>query len=257
MALRCHLGVGNAMGLDFEEQALYHYQSPITGASPACGHHLFICFSACKVFIDADIIAALLQASLGGSTAAFYVHAFGETTFCFSVASAAIAQALLLEKPIHHRNFTFHFASENKEQPADWPSSRQSLPQLLRSSPDLATHFEIKAWLRFRSFTTPELPTSPHGCRMSAQIIQFLFTLHAQLVDSILACIFGKRPELFNTTFEDLARFSFTVACPEIAELIISLGNFQRLGILLRFLPSPRFNQGSSRSPSSPTMSTH
>ncbi|KAI4976572.1 hypothetical protein ZWY2020_050179 [Hordeum vulgare] len=195
------------------------------------------------------LVAALLQAVIGGCAGDFFVAKCDSRTFRFLVSSRAVRDLLLREKPSCIRSCSFVFLPYLPLPPSS-PSASigcSSLDDFLRIPFDLSLQFESIALLHLGYPVTTSTPND-HGCRMHAWLIQFPFKLDAKTLGLILSRLFGGDHTRLNVTFDDERRFSFTVASPAIAALIASFGDFIRPGILLRFP-----NHGSSSMPPPPT----
>ncbi|KAM3387379.1 hypothetical protein ACQJBY_010298 [Aegilops geniculata] len=87
------------MGLEFEDDCSYYLRLAITTPALHLASTLYIVFGYSTRHLDAIVVAALLQAILGGSAAHFYVAQCSPLVFCFHVASARVAESSL-PKPL-------------------------------------------------------------------------------------------------------------------------------------------------------------
>ncbi|XP_037482384.1 uncharacterized protein LOC119361128 [Triticum dicoccoides] len=237
VALRCFLGCGNAMGLEFEDDASYYLRLNITTPAIHLASPLYIIFHYSNRRLDATIIAALLQSVLGGAAADFFVAQCSPLVYRFHVASALIAEIILAQSTLRFRAYSLSFL---RTLPPIIPSppntaTCMTLAHLLQIPEDLGLHFESVAWTQCRSLVSQCPPNQPHGCRMYVRVIQFPFTLDAITMSLILVFLFGGTHHQFNVTDDGDSCFFFTVASPAVAALIASMGDFHKLGILLRF----------------------
>ncbi|XP_048552924.1 uncharacterized protein LOC125533258 [Triticum urartu] len=237
VALRCSLGCGNAMGLEFEDDASYYLRLDITTSAVHLASPLYIIFHYSNRLLDATIVAALLQAVLGGAAADFFVAQCSPLVYCFHVASARIAEIILAQSTLCLCAYSFSFVRTLPPIPPSPPHIATCMPlaHLLQIPEDMGLHFESVAWAQCRSLVSQRPPNQPHGCRMYARVIQFPFTIDATTMGLILACLFGGIHHQFNVTDDGDSCFSFTMASTGVAALIASMGDFHKLGILLRF----------------------
>ncbi|XP_044432179.1 uncharacterized protein [Triticum aestivum] len=237
VALRCFLGCGNAMGVEFEDDCCYYLRLDITTPALHLASPLYITFNYSNRHLNVTVVAALLQAVLGGSAAHFFVVQCSPLIFRFHVASARVAEIILAQAPLRFRNYSFSFARTLPPLPPPPRSTAtcMTLAQLLQIPDDLGDHFERVAWAQCRSPVSILTTTQLHGCRMYARVIQFPFDLDASLMSLILACLFGGIHHLFNVTDDGDSCFSFTVVSPDVASLIASMGDFRKLGMMIRF----------------------
>ncbi|XP_044460374.1 uncharacterized protein [Triticum aestivum] len=255
VALRCFLGCGNAMGLEFEDDASYYLRLSITTPAIHLASPLYIIFHYSNRRLDAIIVAALLQSVLGGAAADFFVAHCSPLVYRFHVASARIAEIILAQSTLRSRAYAFSFLRTLPPLPPSPPHDATCMPlaHLLQIPEDLGLHFESVAWTQCRSLISQRPPNQPHGCRTYVRVIQFPFTLDAITTSLILVCLFGDTHHHFNVTDDGDSCFSFTVASPAVAALIASMGDFHKLGILLRF-PWPVPTGCAPCSPSGTTM---
>ncbi|XP_045087760.1 uncharacterized protein [Aegilops tauschii subsp. strangulata] len=234
VALRCFLGCGNAMGLEFEDDCNRYLRLDITTPELHLASPLYVVFDFSNRHLDTIVVAALLQAALGGCAADFFVAMCSPLIFRFHVASPRVAEIILDQSKVCHRNYAFAFARTLPPLPST-AASCMSLARLLQIPEDLGLQFEAVAWSQLRSYVTVDPGRHPHGCRMYARVIQFSFTLSATSMALVLARLFGGCYLHFNTTNDGDSCFSFTVASPAVAKLIASMGDFRKRGMLLRF----------------------
>ncbi|XP_040243810.1 uncharacterized protein [Aegilops tauschii subsp. strangulata] len=251
VALRCFLGCSNAMGLEFKDDCCYYLRLDITTPAMHLASPLYIVFDYCNHHLDAIAVAALLQAALGGSATDFFVAKCSPLIFRFHVASARVAELILAQSTIRHRNYSFSFARTLPPLPPPSHSvaTCMSIAQLLQILEDLGLDFEGVAWAQCRSSVSIHPPNQPHGFRMYAHVIQFPFALDTITLGLILASLFGGVHHQFNVTDNGDSYFSFTVASTDVATRIASMGDFRKLGMLIRF-PWPLPMGGARRSPS-------
>ncbi|XP_048543844.1 uncharacterized protein LOC125522846 [Triticum urartu] len=237
VALRCFLGCGNAMGLEFEDDCSYYHRLDITTPELHLASPLYIVFDFSNRHLDAIVVAALLQPVLGGSAADFFVAMCSPLVFCLHVASSRVAEIILAQTRVRHHNFAFFFTRTLPPlpPPPQAAASCMSLAHLLQIPDDLGLHFEGVAWSQLRSPVSIDPCNQPHGCRMYARVIQFPFALNATSMALILAHLFGGFHHSFNITDDGDSCFSFTVASQEVAKLIASMGDFHKKGMLIRF----------------------
>ncbi|XP_020201659.1 uncharacterized protein [Aegilops tauschii subsp. strangulata] len=248
VALRCFLGCGNAMGLEFEDDCSYYLRLDITTPALHLASPLYIAFDYSNRSLDALVVAALLQAVLGGSVAHFFVAQCSPLVFRFHVASARVAEIILAQTTIRCRHYSFSFVRKlpSFPHPPHSAATCMTLAQLLQIPDDLGFQFEAVAWSQLRSQVTVRSGCQSHGCRMYARVIQFPFTLNAVTMALVLAHLFGGSYLHFNTTDDGDSCFSFTVASPAIAKLIASMGDFHKRGMPIRF-PWPQLMGGAQR----------
>ncbi|XP_040251644.2 uncharacterized protein [Aegilops tauschii subsp. strangulata] len=247
VALQCFLGCGNAMGLEFEDDCNRYLRLDNTTPELHLASPLYVIFDFSHRQLDTIVVAALLQATLGGSAADFFVAMCSPLTFRFHVASPRIAEIILDQSKVCHRNFAFARTLPPLPPPPPTSASCMSLARLLQIPDDLGLRFESVAWSQLRSHVTIDSDRQPHGCRMYARVIQFPFTLNATDMALILAPLFGGCYHHFNTTDDGDSCFSFTIASPAVATLIASMGDFRKRGMLIRF-PWP-LRMGAARRP--------
>ena len=89
VALRCFLGCGNAMGLEFEDDCCYYLRLDITTPALHLASPLYITFGYSNRHLDAIVVAALLQPSWVARPPTSSSHnASSPLVFRFHVASA-------------------------------------------------------------------------------------------------------------------------------------------------------------------------
>ncbi|XP_048539919.1 uncharacterized protein LOC125519075 [Triticum urartu] len=245
VALHCFLGCGNAMGLEFEDDCSYYLRLAITTPALHLASPLYTAFGHSNRHLNAIVVAALLQAVLGGSTAHFFVAQCSPLVFRFHVASARVAEIILAQTTLHFRNYSFSFARTLPSFPSPPHSAAtcMTLAQLLQIPDDLGLQFEAVTWSQLRSHVTARSCYQPHGCRMYACVIQFPFTLNATIMALVLAHLFGDSYFHFEVTDNGDSCFSFTVASPAVAKLIASMGDYRKRRMLIRF-PWPMLMSG-------------
>ncbi|KAI4974411.1 hypothetical protein ZWY2020_047691 [Hordeum vulgare] len=248
-ALRSILGTGNERGVAFQRRLLASAGSTTSSPFLHSSLPILVHFPRSTIALHETLVAALLQAVIGGCAGDFFVAKCDSRIFRFLVSSRAVHDLLLREKPSCIRSCSFVFLPYLPLPPSS-PSASigcSSLDDFLRIPFDLSLQFESIALLHLGSPVTTSTPND-HGCRMHAWLIQFPFKLDAKTLGLILSRLFGGDHTRLNVTFDDERRFSFTVASPAIAALIASFGDFIRPGILLRFP-----NHGSCSMPPPPT----
>ncbi|XP_073359899.1 uncharacterized protein [Aegilops tauschii subsp. strangulata] len=170
VALRCFLGCGNAMGLEFKDDYSRYLRLDITTPALHLASPLYVVFDFSNRHLDTFTVAAMLQAVLGGSAADFFVAMCSPLIFRFHVASLRVAEIILDQSKVHHRNYAFAFTRTLPPlpPPPSTPASCMSLAHVLQIPPDLGLQFEAVAWSQFRSHVTIDPGRQTHGCRMYA-----------------------------------------------------------------------------------------
>ncbi|XP_044367464.1 uncharacterized protein [Triticum aestivum] len=257
VALRNFLGCSNAMGLEFEDDCCYYLRLDITTPALHLASPLYITFGHSNRHLNAIVVAALLQAVLGGSAAHFFIAQCSPLVFRFHVASARVAEIILAQTTLRFRNYSFSFARTLPPlpPPSRYAATCMTIAQLLQIPDDLGVHFEKVAWAQCRSPVSIHPQNQQHGCHMYARVIQFPFALDASTISLILAGLFGGVHHLFNVTDDGDSCFSFTVASPDVASLIASMGDFCKLGMMIRF-PWPLSMGGACCLPSGVALSS-
>ncbi|XP_048568563.1 uncharacterized protein LOC125549121 [Triticum urartu] len=97
------------MGLEFEDDCSYYLRLDITTPVLHLASLLYIAFGYSNRHLDAIVVAALLQAVLGGSAAHFFVAQCSPLVFRFHVASARVAEMILAQTTLRFRNYSFSF----------------------------------------------------------------------------------------------------------------------------------------------------
>lgn len=156
VALHCYLGCGNAMGLEFEDDCDYYCRLAITTPQLHLAVPLYMVFEFSAHELDCTTVAALLQAVLGGAAMDFFVAMINPFIFRFHVASPRVAEIILDQSRVRHRNYAFSFARviplvASASLPPQWAAHTcLSLAQLLQIPEDLCLHFQGLVWHHLR-----------------------------------------------------------------------------------------------------------
>lgn len=233
------LGVGDAMGLDFQDQLRRCIATPCTSAPSSLSVLAQVQISFSVLTFDEPLAAALLHAAIGGLANDFVVRALEPENFVFRVASSDVLDILLRQHPMKHRSFSLRFVPLTRPTPvADHrPASfdHTNINSLLHAPSPHGAEFQHSTWDALGVHVNRASNLGRFRCRMSARIIQFPVTMTVQLFETVLVCLFGGTARNFNVTVDEDDVLYFTVTDMHVAARIRAMDGFKAPGVLLRF----------------------